>query len=113
MKAKEQQPEQEILGMIPKDEKFELPRTKSEEEIKMESSAPRRADSPRSMSRVVFSELISLQMDENRDYGFERQEQLWEYTDSCLFLLRELSNSSLKTEVQKYLYVLPELGLLD
>jgi hypothetical protein len=30
-------------------------------------------------------------MDSEKDHGFERMAELWEYTDGCLFLIREIS----------------------
>ena len=102
MKAKNQEPESEFASMIPKDVKFDLPSGQKEEQ-KTGSSSPRRLDSPRSLLKV----------DETVAYGFQRNPELWEYSDGCVYLLRELSSSSLKTYVQQYLPVLPELGLLD
>jgi len=45
-----------------------------------------------------------------------RPVELWENSDGCIYLIREIAsceNGELKKDMQKYLMQLPELGLLD
>ena len=54
--------------------------------------------------------------DPDYDHGIVRPVELWENSDGCIYLIREIAsceNGELKKDMQKYLMQLPELGLLD
>ena len=50
------------------------------------------------------------------DHGIVRPVELWEISDGCIFMIREIAlsdNADLMKDISKYLMQLPELGLLD
>ena len=71
-----------------------------------------RSQSPRDFSKVSKEEE---KKQNNYDFGYKEQQQLWELTDGCLYLLREISQTQPERQdvVVKYLSKLPEIGFLD
>jgi len=47
------------------------------------------------------------------DHGFSREMEPWEYTDGCIYLLRELTTTHKKDLVCNYLEQMSEIGYID
>lgn len=47
------------------------------------------------------------------DHGFAREMEPWEYSDGCIYLVRELAQSSKKDLLPNYLEKVAELGYID